>query len=63
MKRMRAKEMVGGCSWRGEGMGILAIQKNVTQGWVNGRTRSLVNCARVPPKDSRQQFPDLRMGH
>ena len=44
-------------------MGILAIQKNVTQGWINERARSLVNCARVPPKDSRQQFPDLRMEH
>ena len=41
----------------------MATQGGMTQGWVNEETGSMVNCARVPPKEPRQQrsvqFPDL----
>ena len=41
---------------------IIAIQKNVMRGWAKG-TKSLVNWARIPPKKSRQRFPNLKTEH
>ena len=38
---------------------IATIRKNVMQGWGKGK-RLLVNWVGVPPKKSKQQFPDLK---
>jgi len=38
---------------KGGGMGMMGVQKGVTQGWVSKETRPLVNFPRIPLKKSR----------
>ena len=61
-ERVRVEEVDKGKTSAKGKKRIMAIQKNVIQGWGKG-TRSLVNWAEVPPKKSEQQFPDLKTKH
>ena len=54
MKHVRVEGVRGWEKWKG--IGMMGVQKGVTQGWVNKDTRPLLNCLGIPLKKSRPKW-------